>query len=211
LEEHLAECEACQGYLRWLSPAVDLLPASVEQMQPPRRLGRNLMGTIRAEAKEARDAQKDRRRGFGWPSWRGVAFRPATVLAAAAVLAGGLAIGYAVRGSEDAEHVQRSVIAAERLPGSQGPVQAELEREGDSGTLRVTQMPPPPGDQVYQAWIERDGEVSPSGTFVVERDGSANAVVDGSLAGADSVLVTVEPRGGSPQPTSDPVLQVPLS
>ena len=53
LETHLAGCEACSEYLRWLEPAVDLLPASVEQVEPPASLKRNLMEAVRADAATA--------------------------------------------------------------------------------------------------------------------------------------------------------------
>jgi anti-sigma-K factor RskA len=206
LERHLATCDTCQGYLRWLKPAVDVLPASVEQLSAPKSLGKSLLATVREEAK--RDGEARRQQRFRWPSWRGLALRPATVLAAVGVLAAGLGIGYAVRGSEDSE--ERSVIAAEATPAADGPVDAVLEREGDSGTLRVSQMPKLRRGQVYESWIQHGDRFAPAGTFVLERDGSGSAVVDGSLEGADAVLVTVEPEGGSEQPTTDPITAVPL-
>ena len=212
LEEHLAECEACRGYLQWLEPAVEVLPASVEQLTPPRSLEKSLMATVRAEAKQASESRREERQGFRWPSWRGLALRPATVLAAIGVLAVGLAVGFAIRGSDDS--ADQTVIAAQATPAAQGPVDAELERDGDSGTLRVSQMPQLQPNEVYEAWIAHgegnDITVQPAGTFVLESDGSGSAVVDGSLEGADAVLVTREPEGGSQEPTSDPVLEVPL-
>jgi anti-sigma-K factor RskA len=207
LEDHLAECESCRGYLQWLEPAVEVLPASVQQLRPPPSLEKSLMATVRTEAKQASETRREERQGFSWPSWRGLALRPATALAAIGVLAVGLAVGFAIRGSDEPE---QTVIAAQATPEAPGPVEATLEREGDSGTLRVAQMPQLQSDEVYEAWIGRGGQVAPAGTFVLESDGSGTAVVDGSLEGADSVLVTVEPEGGSEQPTSDPVLEVPL-
>ncbi len=80
LEAHLAGCEACSEYLRWLEPAVDLLPASVEQVEPPASLKRNLMDAVRADAATAAPAAPARSRasaGAGAaspcgrpPSWR---------------------------------------------------------------------------------------------------------------------------------------------
>jgi anti-sigma-K factor RskA len=208
LEEHLAECESCRGYLQWLEPAVEVLPASVEQLPPPRSLEKSLMATVRAEAKQASETRREERQGFSWPSWRGLALRPATALAAIGVLAVGLAVGFAIRGSDDAD---QTLIAAQQTPEAPGPVEATLEREGDSGTLRVEQMPQLQPEEVYEAWIERGGTFEPAGTFVVDSDGRGNAVVDGSLEDADRVLVTIEPDGGSEQPTTEPILAVPLA
>jgi anti-sigma-K factor RskA len=58
---------------------------------------------------------------------------------------------------------------------------------------------------VYQTWLQRGKEIVPSSLFVVNEDGSGSAAV-GNLEGVDAVMVSEEPDGGSPQPTSDPVL-----
>ena len=68
----------------------------------------------------------------------------------------------------------------------------------------MSRLPALPRDDVYEVWVERDGALEPSSLFVPRRDGSAEAAVPGSLDGADAVLVTREPRGGSREPTSRP-------
>ena len=57
-------------------------------------------------------------------------------------------------------------------------------------------MPKLQRDQVFQAWIQEQGAVEPATTFVLDRDGTANATMVG-LEGAEAVVVTAEPRGGS--------------
>lgn len=42
-------------------------------------------------------------------------------------------------------------------------------------------------------------------------DGSAAAVVPGSLAGVEAVLVTDEPLGGSEAPSAEPVIAAPTA
>src|SRR5436309_12817320 len=49
-ELHLRSCPACQAEERWLRGAVELLPSSVEQLEPPPALRERLMATVRAEA-----------------------------------------------------------------------------------------------------------------------------------------------------------------
>ena len=58
--------------------------------------------------------------------------------------------------------------------------------------------------------MQRDGTLQPSSLFVPRRDRTADAAVPGPLDDADAVLVTREPRGGSRQPTSAPLLQADL-
>jgi anti-sigma factor RsiW len=208
LERHLADCEACRTRLRWLQPAVDVLPASVEQLTPPDRLRDRLMESVRAEAQTfaepgARTAPPKPRAGLRG-GWAGLLLRPATAFAAAVLIVAGVAAGYALRGGEDD---QTTTVAAQPLsPG----VEAELVRQGDSGALHVRRMPAIDRDQVYEVWVQRGDGVEAASTFVLDRDGRAVAAVPG-LEGADAVLVTREPYGGSEQPTTDPLLETPLN
>ena len=43
LRAHLEGCEECRRQLRWLEPAVELLPRTVEQLEPPVRLRLSLI------------------------------------------------------------------------------------------------------------------------------------------------------------------------
>jgi len=61
-------------------------------------------------------------------------------------------------------------------------------------------------DEVYEAWLMRDGIPEPGGLFEPSAGGISATPVEGSLEGTDAVAVTVEPSGGSPTPTSDIVL-----
>ena len=49
LERHVADCAECREYLFWLDPAVDLLQASVEQREAPKRRKRALMAEVNAD------------------------------------------------------------------------------------------------------------------------------------------------------------------
>jgi hypothetical protein len=72
-------------------------------------------------------------------------------------------------------------------------------------------MPALASDQVYEVWVQRDGKLEPSSLFVPRTNRSGDAAVPDGLNGADAVLVTREPSGGSEQPTSPPVLSVQLN
>jgi anti-sigma-K factor RskA len=131
--------------------------------------------------------------------------RPAAGIAAVILVVAGLGAGYLLRGSDSN---QPTLVPAEALTSA--PVSATLERDGDTSTLHVHEMPPIGPDKVYEVWIQRGGGVEPLSTFVLSADGTAEAAVPGSLSGGEAVLVTREPRGGSSQPTTAPLLSVPL-
>lgn len=67
-----------------------------------------------------------------------------------------------------------------------------------------------PADRTYQLWLLGSGDPVPAGVFRTDDQGRALRVVTGDMAAAEQIGVTVEPRGGSRQPTTDPVLLVPL-
>ena len=52
-ERHLDSCPRCQERARWLQPSLEMLPAAVEQVEPPPALRERLMVTVRAEAEQA--------------------------------------------------------------------------------------------------------------------------------------------------------------
>jgi hypothetical protein len=205
LECHLAECEGCTEYLHWLQPSVDLLPASVEQLRPPERLGESLMATVRAEAAAAREAAVPQRRRW---TIGGLVLRPATGFAAIAVLAVGAVVGYAVSSSGD----DRDVVRAEAIgtvPANELVASVEHGAGGDA-ILHVDRAPAPAEGDVYQVWVSRDGAVEPSASFRPRADGTAEAALGDSLEGADAVLVTEEPTPNEDQPTSAPILRADL-
>lgn len=212
LDRHLERCDTCREQVRWLRPAVDLLPGTVEQRTPPASIRKSLMATVRAEAAESapivtsRESGSERRE----PWWRGltnVMLRPATGMVVLIVLVAGVAGGYLLRGEGE---IQGSEFIKGVPASGAVEVSATLERHGDSGTLHVNQLPGLARDEVYQVWVSRADVMEPRNTFVLGPDGGAEAAVPGPLEGADAVLVTAEPRPGSPRPTSPPILEAPL-
>lgn len=197
LERHLAGCEECRTELEWLRPAVQLLPESVQRVEAPPELRGRLMEQVRSEAENAPAPRPARGQRVGGWSLRPVAGLAALVLVVAAVAA------YAI-GSGDSGGANTTTVVAGHSPG----VVAEVVRDGGSGTLHLTNLHQLPPDKVLQAWVERDGQVVSAKTlFVPNQDGTASATID-DMEGVKTVMVTAEPRGGSVQPTSPPIVSV---
>ncbi len=65
-----------------------------------------------------------------------------------------------------------------------------------------------PEDKTYELWyIGEDGPVS-AGVFNTAGAGDTWRVLDGTMGAGDAVGVTVEPAGGSEQPTTDPLIVI---
>lgn len=235
---HVADCDRCRAELHRLAPAVELLPASVEQLAPPPELRGRIMAAIGEAdaAPEGAAAGAPSRRGGsagaqsgGARSRRGGPTAPGArprglrglrerlrgwhvpVLPAAlgaAALAAAFAIGFAVRGDDGVTSPQRTTVPVAATRPAVAPVRAQLVSDGGAWRLDVARMPPLPAGRVYQAWVMRDGrDVEPSTVFVLDRDGGTTVAIPQSLNPGDQVLVTREPRGGSPAPTAQPLLQ----
>ncbi len=190
-ERHLDGCARCQERARWLQGSVEMLPAAVEQLEPPPALRERLMSTVHAEV-----APAPRRRR----AWRDLFAVPRPVIAVAAAVLAAVAIGaYALGSGGDG---QETVTARADAPAG---VIATVERTGDQGILRVSGLAQRT-DGIYEVWIARDGKVEPSTLFQVQRNGNGAAAIPHGLDGADQVMVTLEPRGGSAKPTRAPII-----
>ncbi|HEX2233685.1 MAG TPA: anti-sigma factor [Thermoleophilaceae bacterium] len=203
-ERHLAGCHECREEVERLRPAADALPRAVEPLAPPASLKESLMEAIRDDADgAARAPAGGRLGGLVRLPWR---VRPAVAWAAAALLvAVGVATGFGIaRSIDDARTVTAQVDRAQ-LPGASARL--SLPDGGDDGAiLRVAGMPAPGRGRVYQAWVQRDGEVAPAPTFEVGPRGAGAVAVPGDLTDAEAVLVTRERRGGARVPSEDPVV-----
>jgi anti-sigma factor RsiW len=206
-ERHLADCPVCRDELERLRPAVDALPRSVEPLAAPPRLKAALMDAVREEADPAQARRRPRRKwGFGIPritpvvAWGSAAFLLFVGLAA------GFGLGKLTSG-DDTRTIAASVQSRE-LRDASGTLSVP-SGGGAGAVLHVSGLPSLPG-RVYQAWVQRDGEVVPEPTFDVGRDGVGVLALPDGLKGAKAVLVTREPRGGSRTPSERPVMAVRL-
>jgi hypothetical protein len=154
------------------------------------------MEQVRSEAASVPAPRRARRWSIGGWSLRPVAGLAALVLVAAVA-------AYAI-GSGDSGGGNATTVVTGHSPG----VVADVVRDGGSGTLHLTNLRRLPSNKVLQAWVERDGRVVSAKTlFVPNQDGTASATID-DMEGVKTVMVTAEPRGGSVQPTSAPIVSV---
>jgi hypothetical protein len=160
------------------------------------------MATVREEANGARRQERRPRRGFGF------VLRPAAALAGAALIVLGGVGGYLLgNGGDDATTVPVQGT------GVQASARGELTKADHDypAIVRVSGLKPERG-RVYEVWLRREGskKVEPSSLFAVHGDGTGSAAIPGGVDDVAEVLVSSEPEGGSPTPTTDPVLRATL-
>lgn len=193
-ERHLEGCERCREEMRWLRPAVQTLPEAIERQEPPPALRESLMAEVGEDVREARDRAPAPR------PWRQWILKPAMGLAVVALLVAGV-IGYEV-GRDDSG----GGGGASTLERSLGGIDVKMVTEGDGGTLHLSGVHQLPPDKVLEAWVEREGKVEAvPALFVPDRDGQAETRI-ADMNGVETVMVTEEPRGGSDQPTGEPIM-----
>jgi anti-sigma-K factor RskA len=204
-ETHLVGCDRCRAELRWLQPAVDVLPACVEQLEPPAELRNRILGAIEADAgPEA--ARRNSRPAPRQTFWSRISSRTAlTGLATVVALAIGIAGGYALSDdSDDSANVATTIPVEPTAPAIRAT--ADIVQHNDTYTLDVSHMPELRSGDVYQVWMRNGKQLEPSTLFVLSRDGTAHIVLPSQTGAADEMLVTREPSGGSQEPTSAPLV-----
>jgi len=180
-----------------------------------------IMGVVRGEAELFDAAGPERSESDATRSWRERLAtvlgpfrgpRPLAVLASALVVivVAGVAIGI---GGGSSDGPGGTVVAGQVLGDAAPGGRAEVVVDGDANELRVSGFPAAGEGRKYQVWVQT-GQDAPQPTtvlFDVDRDGNGTAKIPAkTIDGADAVLLTSEPDGGSPAPTRNPVLQVAL-
>jgi len=222
LEHHLGGCAECQAELRWLEPAKERLVEQVEQVQPSPGMKSRLMAAVQedleanpveepsaapAPSEKARSRQREAGSKFGWLSF-GQLLRPATLGALAVVLFAGVITGYAVNGGD--ETTESPTLAQQVVPFTSvvGRADGAMITTGSSGTLQITNLKKLDDGEVYQAWVQKGQSIVPTDSlFTPRKDGTATTSIP-NLHDVDVVMISAEPRGGSEQPTSAPIITI---
>ncbi len=215
-EDHLAQCDSCVQEVRGFAETAALLGASAEAAPPP-----GLRARVLSEVSRTRQLAPppDRLAEPGRRWWtRGSTWVVAACLVVAMAL-GAVAWEQAqrIRVLQDNERLVAAVLsdpAAEYTAAEpmEGVFVAAVYSEAHGSMVFSGHGLEPLEDEDYQLWFTRaDGTVYSAGVLPVD-EGGVVAPIPASPRGADTegVAVTVEPVGGSEQPTSDPIMAMPI-
>ncbi len=216
-EEHLAAHPERQAEIDELHTIAGLLALSTLQREPPPALKKRVMGTVRSEARTPRADHRRMLAGRGGSFGARSLTIGATVLLTVSLVIGLFSWGLLLQREARDLHgrLQESQTQDGRTIALQGSGAAEGARaelvvlEGTRAVLVAENMPSVPEGRTFQIWVIEDDIPRPSGLFEPE-DGAVAAVVESRLRGAEAIAVTAEPDGGSPKPSTDPVLRAEL-
>jgi anti-sigma factor RsiW len=214
-ERHLAECPACQQEVAGLQEAAGLLGALSTTAPPPSLRDRVLADITTVRPLPPAVEPPVVVTGAHAPGGRS-RFRPRLLVAAAAAL---IALGGAVTIAQpwEDESSQTQLTAAERVAAAEDAetftrtldngAEATLVRSRslNEAVLVTSDMPDAPAGSVYELWLVHDDQMVPAGLMT---GGDHEIVLEGDPATANGFGITVEPDGGSDQPTSEPVTQI---
>jgi anti-sigma factor RsiW len=214
-ERHLAECPACQQEVAGLQEAAGLLGALSTTAPPPSLRDRVLADITTVRPLPPAVEPPVVVTGAHAPGGRS-RFRPRLLVAAAAAL---IALGGAVTVAQpwEDESSQTQLTAAERVAAAEDAetftrtldngAEATLVRSRslNEAVLVTSDMPDAPAGSVYELWLVHDDQMVPAGLM---SGGDHEIVLEGDPATANGFGITVEPDGGSDQPTSEPVTQI---
>ena len=216
-EEHLAVCADCRDEVASLRDTTWMLGGLTDTAPSPELRDRLLAGIKEIRPLPPETAPKHRaietpepsgaapgRRRFGWR----------TFAAAAAVLAVvGTGTVTAVELLRDDS--SQTMTTAERVLNAKDATTVAVDLPGDArarvvrsvsenrAVLVTSNMPAAPTGKVYELWLQHDDVMVPAGVMPAGSD--QTVVLQGDAGDASAAGITVEPEGGSDEPTSAPI------
>ncbi|GAB2666421.1 hypothetical protein GCM10027169_30620 [Gordonia jinhuaensis] len=95
------------------------------------------------------------------------------------------------------------------IGGSTAAVTVASSKSLNQALVVITSAPQPPAEHAYQLWVMGADHKPRSEGTMVHMDPTVTAKLK-DLSGFDEVAITVEPRDGSPAPTTSPIVSVAL-
>ncbi len=228
-EAHLDESEETRNEVTELTDTAVLLGLAVDPVAPPASLKASIMAqlgttpqleretvaaaSVPTDARFTRSAEaRAQARWFTRPVNAIIGVAAAVAL----IIGGGVAVNAISTNvtQQAAANQLAAIYAADDSQSAKGTVAgggtATLVWSGSLGTsaIIIDGVKPAPENKVYELWYITGNDARPAGTFTVDAGGTMWQVLDGTMKTGDAVGVTVEPRGGSKKPSSDPVLVI---
>lgn len=200
IAEHLGrKCPTCISGVRSAMATVTAMSGAVAVAEPPKYLRRRVMASVQREPKR---------------SWAAT-FVPWAITAALSIAL--VTIGLTGRRQSGDTGKLRDALSILNDPATRDVTFGESGKPPTRGRVFVSpgkgvvfigaSLPPIDAGRTFELWvIPVKGNPVPAGLFRSQPDASAVFVRPGPVENAAAIAVTVEPAGGSPQPTTTPFI-----
>lgn len=215
-EAHLAECAACQAEVHDLGDTVADIAATYETAAPAGAEER-LMRAI-ASVEPDRPSEPSKADVVPISTLRRLRRTNYVLAAASVVLAMALAgVGLAAYSAQQHLNQDKAAMAVAMqpdahlmplpIPSASSAIVVSMGH--NSASVLASSMPMPASDHVYQVWSKTaDGTMNSAGTFIPSRNGHVATLLTGDIRHTKEFMITVEPAGGSSQPTQPAIATV---
>ena len=217
-EHHLSRCRPCDHEVRGLAQTATALGMAAA-LAPPPQLRERVLSAIAVTRQAPPAVSHHRPRPAPRPAWIP---RLATAVAAAS-LAVAVALGLVQHSTQhelNRAQAQNQAIAAV-LAAPDARIATQATTDGGTATVVVSRaeekivfttagLPALPAREVYELWLMGPRRNRPAGLLPAASAGKTAPLLASGLAPGDRIGVTVEPAGGTSQPTTAPILLMSL-
>jgi anti-sigma factor RsiW len=217
---HLSRCPSCANEVRGLREVATALAFAATAEAPAGMRGRVLAAAARTRQLppevRARRLQARPQRTLPWVPW----LSGAVALASIAVA---VFFGLSQSHTQDELNQARAqnqalsvVLSAPRVQvlsqvsTSGGTAIVVLAAERHELAVVTTGLPALPAGKVYQLWLISKAKIVSAGLLPTARSGQTPAILATGVVKGDALGLTVEPAPGSAQPSTKPIVDLPL-
>ena len=214
-ERHMAGCDACAQEVTELRETTARLGTATAVSPPLGMKAKVLAAATRTSQHTPAVPRRSTRRAV-------LVAAPAMAAAAALIVIAtifGLASSDANQRLDQAQQRNQAIAAVltatdatmmTRPVTGGGHATVVMSHHMDALVFTAADLPALPASQCYELWLSGPGGDRPAGMLIVSGHGMVSPVITGRLRAGDHLMLSVEPLGGTPRPTTPMMLDVPL-
>src|SRR5215831_18942105 len=220
IRRHLARCPACAQEARSLREAATRMALAAAEPPPP-QLREKVMAAV-AQTRQQAPAGEPGTASRKDTAWRRGRMPRLAVAAMSLVVVAAVVLAVAQVVTQSRLNTARAQQAALSAVLSAPDARTATASVQNGGTVTVVyshdvrrmiftanRLPPLTGGKVYELWLMAPKSNRPEGLLDLQPGGRAVPIVASGLRPGDQTGLTIEPAGGSAQPTTTPIVVVP--
>jgi hypothetical protein len=217
---HLNRCQSCAGEIRGFREVATALAFAAAAEPPPELRDRVLAAVARTRQvpPEVRTHARPRRTRawVPWVPWLSGAIATASIVVAVLF---GFAQAHTQQELNQAQAENQAIALVLSAPHVMllthsttkgGVAIVVLAAERHQLVVTTTGLPALPAGKVYQLWLIGKTKIVSAGLLPAAKSGQTKPVLASGVVKGDTLGLTVEPAPGSHQPTTTPILALPL-